>query len=252
MLRLPDGHTWSFQKELLKTDGEEILQIVAIDTTELELLLEKRRNENRKLEEINHRLQEYGTSVESLATAKEWLDTKMRIHDTIGQNLMATKYLFYDKGDEARREAIHENWKRTVRMLQHDEDVVEPDDGMKYFLGAARKVGVAVHLDGSIPKTPSVRELIAASGIQMLTNAVRHADARELWVIVEDEPMNYRMLFYNEVKEEAKVGSGNVVEGGGLSGLRKKVEELGGIMSVTSGEYFQVEIIMPKGGRDYV
>ena len=176
----------------------------------------------------------------------------MRIHDTIGQNLMATKYLFYDKGDEARREAIRENWKRTVRMLQHDEDVVEPDDGMKYFLDAARKVGVAVRLDGSIPKTPSVRELIAASGIQMLTNAVRHADARELWVIIEDEPMNYRMLFYNEVKEEAKVGSGNVVEGGGLSGLRKKVEELGGIMSVTSGEYFQVEIIMPKGGRDYV
>ena len=252
LLRFPDGRTWSFQKELLKTDGEEILQIVAIDTTELELLLEKRRNENRKLEEINHRLQEYGTSVESLATAKEWLDTKMRIHDTIGQNLMATKYLFYDKVDEARREAIRENWKRTVRMLQHDEDVVEPDDGMKYFLDAARKVGVAVHLDGSIPKTPSVRELIAASGIQMLTNAVRHADARELWVIVEDEPMNYRMLFYNEVKEEAKVGSGNVVEGGGLSGLRKKVEELGGIMSVTSGEYFQVEIIMPKGGRDYV
>ena len=71
LLRFPDGRTWSFQKELLKTDGEEILQIVAIDTTELELLLEKRRNENRKLEEINHRLQEYGTSVESLATAKE-------------------------------------------------------------------------------------------------------------------------------------------------------------------------------------
>ena len=48
------------------------------------------------------------------------------------------------------------------------------------------------------------------------------------------------------------VSIATIVEGGGLSGLRKKVEELGGIMSVTSGEYFQVEIIMPKGGRDYV
>ena len=252
LLRFPDGRTWSFQKELQKTDGEEILQIVAIDTTELELLLEKRRNENRKLEKINRRLQEYGKSVESLATAKEWLDTKMRIHDTIGQNLMATKYLFYDKGDEARREAIRENWRRTVRMLQHDEDVVESEDGMKYFLEAAGKVGVAVHLDGTIPEAPSVRELVSASGIQMLTNAVRHAEARELWVLIEDEPMNCRMLFYNEVKDEAKRGSGTVVEGGGLSGLRKKVEELGGIMTVSSGEYFQIEIIMPKGGRDYV
>ena len=123
---------------------------------------------------------------------------------------------------------------------------------MKYFLEAARKVGVAVHLDGTIPEAPSVRELVAASGIQMLTNAVRHAEARELWVLIEDEPMNYRMLFYNEVKDETKRRSGTVVEGGGLSGLRKKVEELGGIMTASSGEYFQIEIIMPKGGRDYV
>ena len=152
LLRFPDGRTWSFQKELLKTDGEEILQIVAIDTTELELLLEKRRNENRKLEEINHRLQEYGTSVESLATAKEWLDTKMRIHDTIGQNLMVTKYLSTIRGMRPGAKRFAENWKRTVRMLQYDEDVVEPDDGMKYFLDAARKVGVAVRLDGRYRK----------------------------------------------------------------------------------------------------
>ena len=85
-----------------------------------------------------------------------------------------------------------------------------------------------VHVSGRLPEKGQIRKLIASMGAETLTNAVRHAGAKQLWIDVDETEDEYTIRYTND----GAVPGGPLTEGGGLSTARRKVEAAGGRMKI--------------------
>ena len=78
--------------------------------------------------------------------------------------------------------------------------------------------------------------------MQCVTNAVRYANASELYAeFMETEDIATVSISNNGNKPDSVI-----VEGGGLSTLRRRVERAGGTMSVHSIPEFRLTVTVPK------
>lgn len=283
---LEDGTVWVFRQEVIQIQGKNAVQMTAADSTQLYKLYDKLQIKNQDLEIVNQKLREYGNQIEGLTKAQERLSLKIRIHDAIGQNLIATKYFLLQESvdrwqedteklqgysgksleDEAKRQAriekteengrklqkqrkkeitqILKKWEYAVDMLRHEVQEEEEKDVLQYLTDAAQSAGVQILLDGQVPQSTRVQEMIVAAGAEALTNAVRHARADKLWIIISETSDSYIIDFKNEKNKNHEVR-----EGGGLSSLRKRIENMGGSMKVITDMDFILKIILPKRGK---
>ncbi len=77
---------------------------------------------------------------------------------------------------------------------------------------------------------PTVSRALFRVAQEIVTNAIRHAQARNLWIALEHDG-NTVTLFARDDGESAL----SIVEGFGLAGMRRRLEELGGTLSAGYG-----------------
>ena len=95
--------------------------------------------------------------------------------------------------------------------------------------------------NGKLPDDESTAYLLTCAVRECVTNAVRYADASELYaVFTEDEGFATVTITNN-----GKLPESEIIEGGGLSTLRRRVERAGGSMSVQSFPKFQLTVTVP-------
>ena len=79
-------------------------------------------------------------------------------------------------------------------------------------------------------------------GAETLTNAVRHAGAKQLWIDVENTDTVYVIRYTND----GSVPLGPVTEGGGLSTARRKIEAAGGQMKIEVSPRFMLTMTFER------
>ncbi|MBP3648404.1 MAG: hypothetical protein J6K73_01330 [Clostridia bacterium] len=235
--RLPDDTIWTFHREEL--DG--VIQIAAADTTRQHRLVDELRSKHSELEEMNARIRTYGDKVDEYVIARERLETRVNLHGFLGQALLMTRhYLQYETGDAGR---ILDIWQRNIDVLRLEAEPQQETDSLASLRNAAKAIGMQVHVNGQLPKNVQQRKLIAAVGAETLTNAVRHAGAKQLWIDMEDTENAYLIRYTNDGTEP----TATVTEGGGLSTARRKIEAAGGQMKLETEPRFTLTIIFEKG-----
>lgn len=242
---LPDGAAWVFDRQTFTMDGQEVVQMTATDATELYGLTCRLKQENSVLRGMNARLKLYGRKVEDLTRTQERLAMKVRIHDSIGQNLMATRYFLAQEAqgiEGLSLDPILQKWHQSIAMLRREEMPEETIGALKYLTDAAESAGVRVVVSGTMPDRGAAVEFIVAAGAEALTNAVRHADAKTLKIAIQEMPLVYSAVFTND----GELPEAPLQEGGGLSGLRKRIEAAGGTMFVSIQPEFALKITIPK------
>ena len=125
---------------------------------------------------------------------------------------------------------------------------MEPDRSkgvVQYLIDAAESAGVEVLLQGELPQESRAVELITAAGAEALTNAVRHADAKQLRMKVSQTDLVCGVVFTNDGRRPEKP----LQEGGGLTGLRRRIEGEGGTMTVSADPEFSLTVTIPKEGK---
>ena len=235
--RLPDDTIWTFHREEL--DG--VIQIAAADTTRQHQLVDELRLKHSELEEMNARIRTYGDKVDEYVIARERLETRVNLHGFLGQALLMTRhYLQYESGDAGR---ILDIWQRNIDVLRLEAEPQRETDSLASLRNAAGAIGMQVHVSGTLPESPQQRKLIAAVGAETLTNAVRHAGAKQLWIDMEETENAYLIRYTNDGTEP----TATVTEGGGLSTARRKIEAAGGQMKLETEPRFTLTIIFEKG-----
>lgn len=244
---LEDGTVWVFHRQQIKISGKNVIELTAVDSTKLYELSKELKNENKELERTNQRLSEYEENVEELSKAQERLAMKIRIHDAIGQNLIATKYFILQGEASNDLGNIIERWENSIAMLKQEISKKEENtDAIKYLLNAAKSAGVKIILKGRIPTNKRVLEMVMAAGAEALTNLVRHTQIRTLKITFEQKTYSEKIVFCNDENQISFIQ-----EGGGLSSLRKRVEMMGGQMKIRMDHRFLLEIELPQtGGGD--
>ena len=118
-----------------------------------------------------------------------------------------------------------------------------PDVGRALRELCADTPGLAVHLDLPDPLvvTCSARAHCLVRCVQeILTNTLRHAAAETLWIKVEQTPSFITV----EARDDGR-GAPEVRAGNGLSGMRARIEEMGGRLAVAATPAFSVSAWLP-------
>jgi len=205
----------------------------------------ERRRENRKLLRAQ-------AEVEQMAKIAERERIGRDLHDILGHTLsvivlkseLAAKLADKDPTRAAQeirdverisREALGQV-RSTVRGYQQRGLLAEVEQART----ALRAAGVEVHCDFNAPKLPAAQEGVLALALrEAVTNVVRHAKATSCSLTLRQE--NGSCLL--EIKDD---GAGRMApEGAGLSGMRQRVESLGGKLERTAASGTQLVITLP-------
>ena len=249
-LRMNDGRTWIFTRRGITVDGEAVVQYTATDATDLYALGRRLEEDNRALADMNRRLSRYGEGVTELTRDEEILEAKMQIHDNLGQILMASRFaLSSEERDPDFIRALFAGWRQSVALLRHEAvpETAVGADPVRQIEEAAEAAGVQVTFRGHFPREDrAAARLLFTATREALTNAVRHAGADALEVEISETAGFWQAVFRNDGEAPA----GPIVEGGGLSGLRRRIEDAGGAMSVSGDPAFALILVLPKRTGD--
>ena len=176
--------------------------------------------------------------MDELTRSQERLELKARIHRQLGQALLATRrYLSEPESNEPPMDI----WKQSVMLLSKEAQIVE-ESPMDMLVRFATKTGLDVHITGDFPGEDRVLSIFFQAAAEALTNAVKHANAKTIYIDLTENETHYKVEFRND----GDIPRTSVREGGGLTSLRKKVEFAGGTMSVNYKNEFILTIIMKK------
>ena len=238
---MTDGTVWMFgRKEVVGARGARYTEYLASDVTELYARMEELNEDNKKMLEISNEIRKMSANVLTIAREEETLSMKMRVHDEMGRSLIAARKLLEQGVLPEVDDPVIEGWKRTIEVLKRSYDEPEKKD-MLDELREACKGMLNIHLNGTLPEREETAYLIVVATRECITNAIRYANATELFVNIT------RM----EGKTVAKITNngeppkGWIREGGGLSSLRRKLERAGGLMEIRSQPYFELTVILP-------
>ena len=241
---MPDGKVYEFDTRRLIIDKVEINELVATEVTEEENLLKELMNKENELTAFNERLKSYGASVDEITVQREILNTKLKIHDDMGQTLLKTKH-FVESGSEdpEEKEELIDTWKKAL-SLKGETSVPGSNEGvLDDMYEAADAIGIKMHVEGELPKNNREQVRILVQGIrECLTNAYKYGEAKNIYIKI-DAKVEYTYIEYTNDGTPPKE---KIKEGGGLSGLRKVVEGYGGKMAVVSEPQFAVRLLLPE------
>ena len=238
-----NGRTWTFVKERIDAEGEQVNQVYAMDTTSLLLLQRELQTENERLSSMNGRLRAYGESVTELTRDEEILSAKVRIHDDLGEALLATRYYLTENRIPKAAEGLVKTWAKNISLLRHETVREDNTDPLIQIINAGETIGLLVVVNGNLPKENiKVLRLINAAARECMTNSVKHAGASEMYIDIKEEGAFYSVSF----SDNGQIKEGFVMEGGGLSGLRSQVEKAYGIMETSFTDGFKLTVMIPK------
>lgn len=236
---LPDGSVWTFTKDVL--DG--LIQITAADTTRLHALTEELKEKNIDLAALNLRLRKYRENVEELTRSRERLETKARIHSELGQALLATRRYLAERDSNQKPPVVL--WKQNISGLRMEAELQSEEPSFEMLMRVAKASGIAIEIDGPVPEQKTIKLLFCVAAIEAMTNAVRHADAKRLWITTKEQENAFRIMFTND----GSLPEQEITEGGGLCSLRRKIESAGGVMTVEWQPEYRLIIELAKSGE---
>lgn len=232
--RLADGSVWRFSRENLPS----FVQITASDITQVYAVNNSLQEKNKDLKALNMRLREYGENIVELTRSRERLETKARIHGELGQVLLATRRYLLDTTTDAPVDL----WKKNIAMLRKEAKAEQEEQPLEMLSRIADATGIKLNVSGEMPVDEKVQKLFMEASAEALTNAISHAGAKTLVIILTETESSYSITFKNDGVKPTEP----VVEGGGLTNLRRKVEEQFGVMEISVEPEFQLRIVVRK------
>lgn len=252
--RLEDGTVWQFMETGLTTSGgTRFLQTLAIDITELTGYMNDLSTENEALRAANKRALDLYQEIDALVRQEQNYAARALIHDEMGELLGKTRSLL--RAEHASLESLHEagrQWADLPRKVGDtgQDEAREPEcsieDSFRQLRETIEAIGVQLTVQGDIPfEDETTAYLLMTALRECAINAVRHADANEMTMTLTESPG----LIHMTIVDNGTAPKTTIVEGGGLTALRRRVENAGGSMLVESLPAFRLNITVPMKGE---
>jgi signal transduction histidine kinase len=213
-------------------------------------------DKNRELQLLNAELQATRQMEAESARIAERLTIARELHDALGHHLaalsvnlqLATK-LEGPEGSKAVQDAY-----LLARMLLSDVrhvvtdlrqlDAVSLRQAIETMAASIARPKILVEFDQGLDGLgPLPGHTLFRCAQEAITNAVRHAEAEHLWLRLERTARGYRL----SARDDGR-GALDLFYGHGLTGMRERVEELGGLMRCETrpGAGFTLEVEVPE------
>lgn len=244
LCRLNHKAVWQFQKKLLEIDNSKVVQFEASDITELYEYQNRLMENNLHVSNFHSRQRELIRNIVQNNLDKELLSAKMRIHDNFGRLLIMTKNVLSEEASEPNHRNLFAAWENIITDMENASISVDaretfPQDEL---IQVAELIGCRVVFTGKQPSARKALLLLYAAIREALTNAVRHAGADVLTVAITDGGMNYQI----RISSNGRPASSPIREGGGLTSLRKRLEQEGATLNYDYENGVALILTIPK------
>lgn len=249
--RFSDSSVWRFELRFLASNT---VQIEAAEITELYRLSEELYENTIRLQDMQKRQKALLDGIVEVNLNKEILTAKMHIHDELGHCLLATTKAITEDSLAENADTLRKSWNSTIQDFSNISTVwTVPDSSLQpELMQVAELIGCKVIFLGEQPKSRKALQLLYAAIREALTNAVRHVNATELMVKIEQDEKSYHI----EISDNGSVSVSSITEGNGLSALRQRLEQEGAYLKVLCDNRVSLIIDIPfdldesqKGGR---
>ena len=231
---------YHFMRNEIKINDNKMFEIIAIDVTDENAINKKLTKDREKIKELNLRLKMLSENIGRMTIEREILDTKINVHDSLGEALLLVKQYLTDTDTMNRYDAVS-LLKRNISLLENE----RPDNWQSSYeecIKVAALSEVQVIIEGSLPKVEKVRHVVETAITTCVTNVVRHAKGKHLYVKVKQTEKYY----YISVTNDGIVPKDNIIESGGLKNLRILVENNCGEMNISINPEFCIELKLEK------
>lgn len=245
IIRLPNGVVYQFHSASMEIEGIPTREIIAVNISERYRLIEELRIRNRQLADTNQRLREYSGIASEVIRSREILDAKVLIHDNMGKAMLAARRFIEEGSQAVDGKNLLSMWQQNIALLAREAQPTKEVGALDDLMEAAEALGIAITIRGQVPaEDRTVMGLLMQAGRECLTNAYRHAHATEMEITIEKVNGMLEVSYTNDGARP----EGDLREGGGLSSLRRRVEEAGGEMTMEGIPRFCVRFRVPERG----
>ena len=246
-LQFRDGTVWFFREsKITDAAGKRCTQVQALDVTALYGKRVELEKENAALHETNRRAKRLYAELDR-TVREETFAMKMRVHDDMGMCLLTARRALEENAALPELREAGKIWLRVLDRTAAVTDAAEQPERptaqtvLKELLSSADGIGVRIALDGELPRERDGAYLLIAAMRECATNALRHAGGSEMTVRIRRGENGITA----EITNNGAPPQREITEGGGLSGLRRRVESAGGTMRVESRPSFALTITVP-------
>lgn len=241
--RFQDGRAFRFSYDCITTKAASVYtQVIATDVTAIMWHRAELEAENKKLTHANERLRKLFENMPEIIREEETLAMKQLVHDDIGYSVLAARRVFSQQGELEEIQETADILAQAIAVLYRSEQMRNESDALAVTCSRARAMGVSVHMHGAAPKRQKNGTIAATAIRECAANCARHAHGTQVWVNFEQSPTNDTFAITNNGTPPRE----KIREGGGLSLLRRRIEEAGGTMRVQSVPVFELRVTLPK------
>lgn len=241
VIQIINGTAWKFKAKAVIAE-EKYIQYVATDVTELYYRKRELEKSTSEYAKVVDGVKKIADNVVAITREEEILALKMRVHSKVGICLQQLGNYFKQKDLMANKEATVISLRETTGMLRHEIGHDDEPNVMDELIKLADCIGVGISFDREIPQDKSATFLLAEAVRECITNTLRHAHGDKVHVVLTYGTGILTATITNNGDNPTK----EIVEGGGLSSLRKRIEKSGGSMEVQSLPCFELKVVIPN------
>ena len=245
-LELADGSIWGVTGEQIRLQDESYDQVNLLDITKFCQLYRQLEAEQQELLKRKDRIEELSERIEEMKHEEAVLNSKIRIHNDMGKAALSTRLLLQKKS-LTKEEILNgaEVWEEVIGCLGENDRLqwltgqnANDRQMLDEIIESARKLGCRVVLkeDGEMSrKQAGILRMVLREAI---INAIRHAGASEVYVDIINEKKQWIL----QITDNGKSTPSELKEGGGLTGIRQRVEASGGEVEIRLEPQFKLVV----------
>lgn len=246
LVDLPNNRTWLFAHDT--TGGHRRLnRIVCLDVSDATRANAELSKTNRELEIAADELRAHLADLGRAAETSVYLRMRSRVHDVVGQRLsILHRYLEMDMTDPESVAELERLLSSVMVDLRRGEGA-DAKTELEAIINAFALAGITIEIHGDLPEG-RIGMAFAHVVREACTNSCRHAHAKRVFVTMSAIEGEREQLI---ITDDGTAPSATIVERGGVTGMRREIEALGGIVKIEPRPTFTIRVEVPvKGASD--
>ena len=245
LYRTSEG-AWLFVKKEMRIRKNPVTLLTAADVTQLDYANSLLQEKNNELEARQMELKSFIENIEETCHSEELLKLKTETHDTIGQRLTLLLRCLRqgELPDKLSLSSILSDL-ADLSDLQRGPDETKampnPQAELDSLVESYRYAGVDISLNAALPPDKKISAALVLILREAAANAVIHGHADKVfaWLMCDKENCTMRIT-----DNSAKITT-VIKEGGGIFGMRRQLEKLGGKLFIDTAARFALIVTVP-------